>query len=183
MHFVNFSTYVDAFWLVVMFIRWSGTLLKSNPYWHWLYKYPLTSCTPLLFMFERALPSSSVPLVPELQSSLKASAYSLGKNERDVDTLNECATHWRWQQTAQCFPRPKKLSNSMFFVPNCIHWFGARATSQTKNWSNQLVVAGQLAMMGQQCTFSHLLRLRFETWLIYTVHTKNVWMSGSALAC
>ena len=46
-------------------------------------------------MFERALPSSSDPLVPELQSSLKASVYSLRKKERDVDTLNECATHWR----------------------------------------------------------------------------------------
>ena len=82
----------------------SGTLLKSNPYWHWLYKYSLTSCSPLLFMFERALPSSSDPLVPELQSSLKASAYSLGNKERDVDTLNECATHWRWQQTATMLP-------------------------------------------------------------------------------
>ena len=34
MHFVKFSTYVDGFLLVVMFIIWSGTLLKSNPYWH-----------------------------------------------------------------------------------------------------------------------------------------------------
>ena len=100
MHFVKFSTYVDAFWLVVMFIIWSGTLLKSKPSWHWQYRYSLTSYTPLLFLFERALPSSAGPLVPELQSSLKASAYSREKKGRDVDTLSECATQWPWQQTA-----------------------------------------------------------------------------------
>ena len=100
MHFVKLSTYVDAFWLVVMFIRWSGTLLKSNPSWHWLYRYSLTTCTPLLLLFERALHGYSVPLFLVLHSSLKASAHSLGKKERDVDTLNECASPWPWQQTA-----------------------------------------------------------------------------------
>ena len=55
-----------------MFIRWSGILLKSNPSW---------------------------PVVPEFQSSLKASAHSLEKKERDIDTLNECATPWSLQQT------------------------------------------------------------------------------------
>ena len=39
-----------------------------------------------------ASPTCSVTLVLELQSSLKASAYSLEKKERAVDTLNECAT-------------------------------------------------------------------------------------------
>ena len=143
-----------------MFIRWSGILFKSNPYWHWQYKYYLTSCSPLLFMFERALPSSSDPLVPELQSSLKATAYSLRKKERDVDTINERATHGRWQQTATMLPSTEDAFKQHVFVPNFIHWFGARATSQTKNWSNQLVVAGQLAMMGQQCIDSSILYIQ-----------------------
>ena len=45
-------------------------------------------------LVRRALPSSADPLVPELQSSLKSSAYSLEKKGRDVDALNECATPW-----------------------------------------------------------------------------------------
>ena len=106
MQFVECSASVDALWHVVMFIICYGTLPNSNTSWHWLYKYSLTSCTPLLFLFERELPSSSVPLVPlpELQSSMKASAYSLEKKERDVDTLNECATPWPWQQAATMLP-------------------------------------------------------------------------------
>ena len=156
MHFVKFSTYVDAFWLVVMFIRWSGTLLKSNPSWHWLYRYSLTTCTPLLLLFGRALHGSSVPLFLVLHSSLKASAHSLGKKERDVDTPNECASPWPWKQTSTMLPSTKTLSNSMFFVPNFIHWFGARTTSQINSWSNQLVVAGQLATIDLPCTLSHL---------------------------
>ena len=152
------------------------------------YIHSSTSCTSLWSLLERASPTCSVPLVPELHSSLKASPYSLGKKERDVDTFNECATPLPWQQTSrqQCFPQPKTLSTSISFVPNLIYSFGARALSQTKSWSNQLFIAGQLAMMDsslRQCTLGHLLRLRFETWLIYTVHTKNVWMSGSVLAC
>ena len=51
-------------------------------------------------MFERASPSSSVPLVPELQSSLKASGYSIGKKERYVDTFNECAIPLPTDQSA-----------------------------------------------------------------------------------
>ena len=43
-------------------------------------------------LLERASPTCTVPLVPELKSSLKASAHSLGKKERDVDTFNEGAT-------------------------------------------------------------------------------------------
>ena len=105
MQFVECSASVDALWHVVMFIIFCGTLPNSNQSWHWLYKYSLTSCTPLLFLFERALPSSSVSLVPQLQRTMKASAYSLEKKERGVDTLNESATPWPWQQTRQqhCF--------------------------------------------------------------------------------
>ena len=152
------------------------------------YIHSSTSCTSLWSLLERASPTCLVPLVPELHSSLKASPYSLGKKERDVDTFNECATSLPWQQTSrqQCFPQPKTLSTSVSFVPNFIYSFGAWATSQTKSWSNQLFRAGQLAMMDsslQQCTLGHLLQLRFETWLINTLHTNNVWMSGSVLAC
>ena len=152
------------------------------------YIHSSTSCTSLWSLLERASPTCSVPLVPELHSSLKASPYYLGKKEREVDTFNECATSLPWQQTSrqQCFPQPKTLSTSISFVPNFIYSFGARATSQTKSWSNQLFIAGQLAMMDsslRQCTLGHLLRLRFETWLINTLHTNNVWMSGSVLAC
>ena len=56
------------------------------------YIHSSTSCTSLWSLLERASPTCSVPLVPELHSSLKASPYSLGKKERDVDKFNECAT-------------------------------------------------------------------------------------------
>ena len=86
------------------------------------YIHSSTSCTSLWSLLERASPTCSVPLVPELHSSLKASPYSLGKKERDVDTFNEWATSLPWQQTSrqQWFPQPKTLSTSISFVPNII---------------------------------------------------------------
>ena len=65
------------------------------------YIHSSTSCTSLWSLLERASPTCSVPLVPELHSSLKASPYSLGKKERDVDTFNECATSLPCQQTSR----------------------------------------------------------------------------------
>ena len=59
---------------------------------------------------------------PRVTKSLNASAYYLGKKERDFDTFNECATSLPRQQTSQqqCFPQPKTLSTSISFVPNII---------------------------------------------------------------
>ena len=89
------------------------------------YIHSSTSCTSLWSLLERASPTCSVPLVPELQSSLKASPYSLGKKERDVDTFNECATSLPWQQTSrqQCFPQPKTLSTSIHILRAKFHIF------------------------------------------------------------
>ena len=85
MQFVEFPTSVDAFdlWL---FSLDGPNITQIEQIMAFIHS--STSCTSLWSLLERASPTCSVPLVPELHSSLKASPYSLGKKERDVDTFN-----------------------------------------------------------------------------------------------
>ena len=62
-----------------MLIRWSEHYSSRTNHGIDCTLYSLMSCTSIRSLLERASPTCSVPLVPELQSSLKASAYSLGK--------------------------------------------------------------------------------------------------------
>ena len=93
MQIVEFSASVDAFWRVIMFIRWSGTLLKSNPSWHWLY---------IIFFNVLHIPSGIVrtgitylfsPLSPRVTKFLEGSAYFLGKKEKDVKHSTSAIHH------------------------------------------------------------------------------------------
>ena len=167
MQIVEFSASVDAFWRVIMFIRWSGTLLKWNPSWHWLYIIFLNVLYSFLALFEPALPSYSVPLVPELQSSLKALRIFSGRRRKTSNIQRVRYTMAMTTVKSATMLLPIEDAFKQHVLRAKFHtWFGARATFLTKSWSNQLVIAGQIAMMDsslQQCTLRHLLWLMFET--------------------
>ena len=143
-------------------------ITQVEPSWQWLYRYSLTTCTPLLLLFERAWHGSSVPLFLVLHSSLKACTHSLGKKERNVDTLNECASPWPRQQTATMLPSTKDAFKQHVLRAkfHTLIWCKSHIPNQWliepvgRSWST----CYDWPTMHTQPS----VRLKFETWLIYT---------------
>ena len=97
---------------------------------------------------------------------------SYGKKGRDVDTFDESryTMVMTTDKSATMLPQPKMPSKSMSFMPNVILWFRAKATSQSKSWLNQLVIAGQLATMNsslRQCTICSRWGSRLDSSILY----------------
>ena len=97
---------------------------------------------------------------------------SYGKKGRDVDTFDELryTMVMTTDKSATVLPPTEDAFKEHVIHAKCLLWFGAKATSQSKSWLNQLVIAGQLATMDsslRQCTICSRWGSRPDSSILY----------------
>ena len=185
MQFVEFSTSVDAFRAVVMFIRWSEHYSRRtkhgvHTFFNVLHISLVLVGTGITYLF-----SSISPRVTQFFESLSVFSWKEGERRWYIQWVRYIIA-MTTDKSATMLPPTEDTFNQHILRAkfHIFIWCKSHIPNQEliepvgHSWS-----ACDDGLVTRTMHTRASTPVEFETWHIHTVQTKKVWMSGSALAC